>query len=76
MTYTPKSYAGREILVGEVRKEDRKSVMPVILSSKARGRRFEEMPLTRTGGKTVYLNDIATCTIREQEPDSYYRVKV
>lgn len=69
-----RSYAGRESVVGEVRTEDRKNVMPVILSSKARGQRFEEMPLTSAGGKTVYLNDIATCTMRELEPDSYYRV--
>lgn len=69
-----KSYAGRESVVGEVRTENGKNVMPVILTSKATGRRFEEMPLTFTGGKTVYLNNIANCTLREQEPDSYYRV--
>lgn len=69
-----RSYAGRESIVGEVRTENGKNFIPVILSSKAKGRRFEEMPLTRVGGKTIYINNIATCTMREQEPDSYYRV--
>lgn len=48
--------------------------VPLLLSSKEERRRFEQMPLKTVGGKIVYLNNLASCNIRERKPGSYYRV--
>ena len=69
-----KNYAGREDVVGEISDDTGKSVIPLVLSSKEELRRFEQMPLKSIDGKTVYLNNLASCNIRERKPDSYFRV--
>lgn len=74
MAEAVKNYAGREDVVGEVYEYGGRVTLPLVLSSKELGRRFEQMPLKSIGGKTVYLNGIASCAIRERKPSSYYRV--
>lgn len=69
-----KNYIGREDVVGEVSTDGGRVTIPLILSSGKQKRAFEQMPLKSIGGKIVYLNSLASCTIREKKPDSYYRV--
>lgn len=69
-----RNFSGREDIVGEVSAEGGRVTIPLLLSSKEERRRFEQMPLKNIGGKIVYLNNLATCNIRERKPGSYYRV--
>mgnify|MGYP000761080192 CR=1 FL=1 len=69
-----RNFAGREDVVGEVSAEGGRVTVPLLLSSKEERRRFEQMPLKTVGGKIVYLNNLASCNIRERKPGSYYRV--
>lgn len=69
-----KNYAGREDVVGEIKNYNGRVTIPLILSSKEQGRNFEQMPLKNVGGKIIYLNNLTSCTIREKQPDYYYRV--
>lgn len=69
-----KNFAGREDVIGEVTTDKGRVTVPLILSSRGNGKAFEQMPLRTVGGKIIYLNNLTTCTIREQQPDSYYRV--
>ena len=69
-----RNFSGREDVLGEVLTENGKVVVPLLLSSKEERRRFEQMPLKNIDGKIVYLNNLASCYIRERKPGSYYRV--
>lgn len=69
-----RNFAGRDDVVGEVSADGGRVVIPLLLSSKEEQRRFEQMPLKSIGGKIVYLNNLASCHIRERKPASYYRV--
>lgn len=69
-----RNFSGREDIVGEISAEGGRVTIPLLLSSKEERRRFEQMPLKNIGGKIVYLNNLATCNIRERKPGSYYRV--
>ena len=69
-----RNFAGREDVVGEVTTDNGKITIPLLLSSKEDRKRFEQMPLKTIDGKIVYLNNLATCHIRERKPESYYRV--
>lgn len=69
-----KNYVGREDVVGEVTADEGRLTLPLILSSMSAGRAFEQMPLRTIDGKIIYLNNLADCNIREQQPENYYRV--
>lgn len=69
-----RNFSGREDVVGEISAEGGRVTVPLLLSSKEERRRFEQMPLKNIGSKIVYLNNLATCNIRERKPGSYYRV--
>lgn len=69
-----RNYAGREDVIGEVKTDNGRTTIPLLLSSKEQKGSFETMPLMNIGGKTVYMNNLTTCTIREKKPDSYFRV--
>lgn len=69
-----RNYAGREDVIGEISVDSGKRVIPLVLSSKEELKRFEQMPLKNIDGKTIYLNNLASCNLRERKPDSYYRV--
>lgn len=74
ITEAIRNYAGREDIVGEVHTKGGTTILPLLLSSKGQNRRFEQMPLKNVDGKIVYLNDLATCTIRQRQPDNYFRI--
>ena len=61
-------------MIGEVSAYKGRVTIPLLLSSKEERKRFEQMPLKNIDGKIVYLNNLASCHIRELKPDSYYRV--
>lgn len=69
-----KNFAGREDVIGEVQTDNGRVTLPLILSSRNNGKTFEQMPLKMEGGKIIYLNNLATCTILEKQPDNYFRV--
>lgn len=69
-----KNFAGREDVIGEVFTDNGRVTLPLILSSRNNGKTFEQMPLRTVGGKIIYLNNLATCTILEKQPDRYFRV--
>ena len=69
-----RSFTGQEDVVGEVTMDGGRVTVPLVLTSKGNGKCFEEMPLRTVGGKMIYLNNLTTSRIREQLPESYYRV--
>jgi len=69
-----KNFAGREDVIGEVTTNNGRVTIPLILTSKGNGKTFEQMPLRTIGGKIIYLNNLTSCNIREQQPDNYYRI--
>lgn len=69
-----RNFAGREEVVGSIRKEGAREKVAVALSTPHEPLRLERIPVRRTGGKIVYLNDLATLEIKRVQPDSYYRV--
>ena len=69
-----KTFAGREDVIGEVTTNNGRVTVPLILTSKGNGKTFEQMPLRTISGKIIYLNNLASCNIREKQPDNYYRV--
>ena len=69
-----RNFTGREDVIGEVTTNYGRVTVPLILTSKAGGKTFEQMPLSTIDGKIIYLNNLTTCNIREKQPDSYYRV--
>lgn len=71
---TIRNFSGREDVIGEIMTKDGRIYIPLLLSSKEEQRQFEQMPLKNIDGKIVYLNNLASCNIRERKPNSYYRV--
>lgn len=69
-----KNFTGREDVVGEVTIDGGRTTIPLLLGSRERKGSFEMMPLKNIGGKTIYMNNLTTCTIRERKPDKYFRV--
>ena len=69
-----RNYTGREDVIGEVTTESGRITIPLVLTSKERQGSFEAMPLKNIGGKTVYMNNLTQCSIREKQPDSYFRI--
>lgn len=69
-----RNYAGREDVIGEAYTDGHRTVIPLLLTSREQRGSFETMPLKTVGNKTVYMNNLTTCTIRERQPDSYYRI--
>lgn len=69
-----KNFTGREDVIGEVTTNNGRVTIPLILTSRGNGKTFEQMPLRTIGGKIIYLNNLTSCNIREQQPDNYYRI--
>ena len=69
-----KNFTGKEDVVGEVTMDNGRVTLPLILTSKGNGKSFEQMPLRSVGGKIIYLNNLTTSSIHEQQPESYFRV--
>lgn len=69
-----RSFAGREDIVGSIAVHGGRLMVPLLLSTKQEIAGLEKMPVKTVGGKTIYLNDLASCTLRQQLPDEYYRV--
>lgn len=69
-----RAYEGREDIVGEVTMKNGRLLAPLMLYSQSDIASFEEMPVKTVGGKIIYLNQLAQCTIRDKQPDSYFRV--
>mgnify|MGYP003292020387 CR=1 FL=1 len=74
MVLTTMILLSREDVIGEVQTDNGRVTLPLILSSRNNGKTFEQMPLKMEGGKIIYLNNLATCTILEKQPDNYFRV--
>lgn len=68
-----RAFLGRQDLVGDVLTEDGHRIA-LYLTTGDFSRRLEEMPVKVEDGKIVYLNDLATCKLKDREPDSYFRV--
>lgn len=76
-----RNFMGRREVVGEVEVQEepgeeaqgaRRRTM--YLTTEKFQRPLEEMPVGVVGGKTIYLNDLATYEYRDRPPGSYYRV--
>lgn len=69
-----RAYEGKEDVVGEVTTQNGRLIVPLLLYSNSAIASFEEMPVKNVSGKIIYLNQLAQCTIRDKQPDSYFRV--
>lgn len=69
-----RNFTGREDIVGTIKTQGDKHVVPLFLSTSDEGNTLEMMPVKTVDGKIIYLNDLASCTLRQKLPDSYYRV--
>ena len=72
-----KKYLGQDEILGTIKHEknggtDEKIMLH--LSAEAAGKELGEMPLKRINDKIIYLNDLASVSVKEKEPKSYYRV--
>ena len=68
-------FMGRNDIVGDVMHTDKagnKSRISLFLAE--RGLSLESIPVKNIDGKTVYLNNLARCEVRDHRPDSYYRI--
>lgn len=74
ITEAVRNYTGREDVIGEVTTANGQVTIPLVLSSKEKDNTFESMPLKSIGGKTIYLNNLTSCTVREKQPGSYFRI--
>lgn len=69
-----RSFAGREDIVGSISTEGGKTFVPLLLFTTKEDMGLERMPVKNIDGKIIYLNDLASCALRQKKPDSYYRV--
>lgn len=69
-----KSFTGREDIVGSISVEKGRVIVPLLLFTSRSDMGLEKMPVKTVGDKIVYLNDLASCTLRERKPGHYYRV--
>ena len=72
-----RDFIGREDIIGDVMKSDHdgsRSRISLKLKMDAERLALEALPIKTVDGKTIYLNNLATCRWREYEPNSYFRV--
>lgn len=69
-----RSFAGREDIVGSINVKSDKITVPLFLFTTKEDIGLEKMPVKTVDGKIIYLNDLASCTLRQRKPDYYYRV--
>lgn len=69
-----RSFAGREDVAGTVGTEGGRVIVPLLLSTPGATVELEKMPVKTVGDKIIYLNDLASCELRQRKPDNYYRV--
>lgn len=69
-----RQFVGREHVLGEVTVDAGTIRVPLLLASEADGYRLGEIPLKTVEGKIIYLNHLASWSLRERKPDNYYRV--
>lgn len=72
-----RNFIGRDEVIGSVEHETVRRGQERIalhLVTAQFEKSLERMPLKTIGGKTVYLNDLASFHYRDKDPDSYYRV--
>lgn len=69
-----RSFAGREDVVGSIAVDAGHVIVPLLLSTAQEMSGLEKMPVKMVNGKTIYLNDMASCTLRQRQPDEYYRM--
>lgn len=73
---TIRSFMGKENVVGDVvRQTDGVKVrIPLVLAMDKFSHELEQMPIKTMEGKIIYMNDLATYTYKDYEPNRYYRV--
>lgn len=69
-----RSFSGREDVVGSVSTEGGRVIVPLLLCTSGGNLELEKMPVKTVDGKIIYLNDLASCELKQRKPDSYYRV--
>ena len=72
-----KSFIGREDIVGEVLHNEHNGHavrMALNLTTSKFSKPLEQMPVGIIDGKTVFLNDLASYTYKERQPERYFRV--
>lgn len=69
-----RSFSGREDVVGSVSTEGGKIIVPLLLYTSGENLELEKMPVKTVEGKIIYLNNLASCELKQRKPDSYYRV--
>lgn len=69
-----RSFAGREDIVGSISEKEGRIIIPLLLYTTKEDMGLEKMPVKTVDGKIVYLNDLASCTLRQKKPGSYYRM--
>jgi len=70
-------HMGRKDIVGEVihlDKSDQPARTSIFLGTDTMDFHIESFPVKTIDGKIIYLNNLATCEWKEQNPDRYYRV--
>lgn len=69
-----RSFSGREDVVGSVSTEGGRVIVPLLLYTSGENIELEKMPVKTVDGKIIYLNNLASCELKQKKPDSYYRV--
>lgn len=71
------NFIGRDEIIGEIKQTSPSGVTESIalhLATAEFAKSLEQMPIANIGGKVFYLNDLATFSYRDYEPNYYYRV--
>ncbi len=72
-----RNYIGQDEIIGTVMHttaQGNQEKIALHLTTELFGKPLGEMPLKNIDGKVVYLNDLAAVQVKNQDPDSYYRV--
>lgn len=72
-----RNYMGQDEIIGTVMNttaQGNREKIALHLTTELFGKPLGEMPLKNIDGKVVYLNDLAAVQVKNQDPDSYYRV--
>ena len=69
-----KAFLGKADIVGEVQQPGTKERKTLYLMTDNRDKSLEHIPIGITGGKTIYLNDLASYEYKDRLPNSYFRV--
>ncbi len=72
-----RNFMGKEDIIGDVYRTEtdgERIRIPLFLTTGKFAKQLEEMPIKTIDDKIVYLNNLATYTYKDREPNSYYRV--